>query len=426
MAKSKSSVRKYEPSLFWFDGSSGFRSPERKRILGQKEMVDLLHSYGAISNSRLGDDDSLRFVDYLSMGDNQSPFGNLGVPFESAGTMNESWHHRANDKDYKSVKQLLRRLVTIVGNGGNYLLNVGPDERGVIPEPDVTRLKAIGAWLRTNGEAIYGTSASPHPHGFSWGSITQRKVDGQSLLYLNVVDWPEDGKFELYGLDNQILKASLLDGGKELEHSSSFDPAAALTKHTITIPKEAPDPNVSVIVLEINGSPSMEQNHLQQQDGSVRLWGYQAKIHDSKFIPGKLKRAIDYKMFTVPLRVEGIRPERMLSLSGLQNEGDAISWDLKMVTPGEYEVEVVTLGTNPSTKLKAYIAGQVVENTLKEHSNKKTIELASHLHESYATLGQIQIPSSGLYTLALEVVSDLEGKGPRIRSVRLVPAKTSP
>ena len=100
------------------------------------------------------------------------------------------------------------------------------------------------------------------------------------MLYLNVVDWPSDGEFELYGLDNRILKASLLDGGKELAHSSSFDPAATLTKHTISIPEEAPDPNVSVIVLEIEGVPSMEQTHLQQQDGAVHLWAYKAKIHD--------------------------------------------------------------------------------------------------------------------------------------------------
>ena len=98
---------KYQPSLFWFDGSSGFRPPERKRLLGQQDLVDLMHSYGAICNSRWGDDDGLRYVDYLSMGDNQAPAGNIGVHFETAGTMNESWHFSARDEDYQSVEELL-------------------------------------------------------------------------------------------------------------------------------------------------------------------------------------------------------------------------------------------------------------------------------------------------------------------------------
>jgi hypothetical protein len=42
----------YQPRLFWFDGSSGFRNVNKKRLLGQQEMVDLLNSYGAICNSR--------------------------------------------------------------------------------------------------------------------------------------------------------------------------------------------------------------------------------------------------------------------------------------------------------------------------------------------------------------------------------------
>ena len=127
---------KYQPSLFWFDGSSGFRPPERKRLLGQQDLVDLMHSYGAICNSRLGDDDSLRYVDYLSMGDNQAPAGNIGVPFEAAGTMNESWHFQCTGRGLSiQPRNCSNVLVTIVGKGGNYLLNVGPDAKALFQSP---------------------------------------------------------------------------------------------------------------------------------------------------------------------------------------------------------------------------------------------------------------------------------------------------
>lgn len=413
---------KYQPSLFWFDGSSGFRPPERKRLLGQQDLVDLMHSYGAICNSRLGDDDGLRFVDYLSMGDNQAPPGNIGVHFETAGTMNESWHFSARDEDYQSVEELLERLVTVVGKGGNYLLNVGPDAKGVIPEPAVTRLKTIGRWLKKNGEAIYGTKAGPHPHGLNWGSITQRKVGENTRLYLNVVDWPTNGSFHLYGLDNKILGASLLVSGDQLAHTSTFHAAAGLRRHTITVPKAAPDPLVSVIALTVEGDVSMEQAYLQQSDGSIVLDAYKATIHDKEFLPNKPRRAVDFKMFTVPLQGEGIMPGRMLSVGGLNQVGQALSWDFRLVEPGTYEVAVVSIGNpNQAGRMRVTVAGQSVENLLQVRERTKNIELPSKIQESLSGLGKVTIAAPGMQTLTLEVVSDFAGSAPRIRGVKLLP-----
>lgn len=137
-------------------------------------MVDLLNSYGAISNSRLGDDDALNFVNYLSTGDNMSPTGNIGTDYETAMTMNNLWHFYAGDDHWKSAGTMLEYLIKIVGTGGNYLLNVGPDRKGVIPKESQTRLKTMGEWLEKNGEAIYGAKAGPYPYELNWGSITQK------------------------------------------------------------------------------------------------------------------------------------------------------------------------------------------------------------------------------------------------------------
>ena len=111
--------RLYQPCLIWFDGGSGFRNPAHKPLLRRQELVDMLHSYGTISNSRLGDDDSLLFVDYLSMNDNLAPPSSLGVYFESPVTMGDSWNYKAHD-ELKTPGELLERLVNAAGNGGIY------------------------------------------------------------------------------------------------------------------------------------------------------------------------------------------------------------------------------------------------------------------------------------------------------------------
>ena len=45
----------------------------------------------------------------------------------------------------------------MVSKNGNLLLNIGPRADGTIPEGMQTRLLAMGNWLKTYGEAIYGT-----------------------------------------------------------------------------------------------------------------------------------------------------------------------------------------------------------------------------------------------------------------------------
>lgn len=64
--------------------------------------------------------------------------------WETCMTTNDSWGYKKNDHNWKSTNYLLDRFREVTGKGGNFLLNVGPDARGIIPEPAVTRLKAMG------------------------------------------------------------------------------------------------------------------------------------------------------------------------------------------------------------------------------------------------------------------------------------------
>ena len=52
---------------------------------------------------------------------------------------------------------LIRLLVDVVSKNGNLLINVGPRADGSIPELQLAAMRELGAWLRVNGEAVYGT-----------------------------------------------------------------------------------------------------------------------------------------------------------------------------------------------------------------------------------------------------------------------------
>ena len=103
-------------------------------------------------------------------------------------TINDTWGYKSYDTDFKSTETLLHNLVDIASKGGNYLLNVGPTSQGVIPQPEVDRLKAIGTWLQINGESIYGTQGTPF--GAEAGHFDPEKKDKHGKpIYITTWDW---------------------------------------------------------------------------------------------------------------------------------------------------------------------------------------------------------------------------------------------
>ena len=56
----------------------------------------------------------------------------------------------------------------------SFLLNIGPKGDGSVVPFEREVLKEIGIWLKKNGEAIYGTEASPFREQFEWGTITRK------------------------------------------------------------------------------------------------------------------------------------------------------------------------------------------------------------------------------------------------------------
>jgi alpha-L-fucosidase len=141
------------------------------------------------------------------------PNEGLPYPWETCMTMATSWSYVPNDI-YKPTNEIIEKLVDIVSKGGNYLLNIGPDPNGELDSIAYLRLREIGAWMKINGEAIYGTRMYS---SFSEGDsirYTQSK-DGKTQ-YIFMFDFPKDNlllskitfsktaKFQLLGSDKKI------------------------------------------------------------------------------------------------------------------------------------------------------------------------------------------------------------------------------
>lgn len=141
-----------ELAVIWFDGE-GYITEEQS-FQCYKIIYDL--NPKILVNRRVG----FEFGDYLDAGDNVIPSANdkLSKHWETCGTTNNSWAYKSYDDDWKSTSELLYYLVDIASKGGNYLLNIGPDGKGHVPEPSAKGLLEIGEWLKENGAAIYGTT----------------------------------------------------------------------------------------------------------------------------------------------------------------------------------------------------------------------------------------------------------------------------
>jgi alpha-L-fucosidase len=231
-------------AVLWWDTPVGMTSARAEKLLPLLKAQPQI-----VMNNRL--DSRHASGDFETPEQKIPPTGIAGKDWETCMTMNTTWGYKSFDDNWKSTEMLLRNLIDIASKGGNYLLNVGPTSEGVIPGPSVERLKEIGAWMKTNGDAVYGTTASPFEKPLPWGRCTKKVDRFSSTLYLHVFDWPADGKLLVPGLENEVSSAKLMAGGKKLTATKTAEGIL------ISLPQTAPDKISSTIVLRINGRPQV-------------------------------------------------------------------------------------------------------------------------------------------------------------------------
>lgn len=239
-----------EVALVWFDGLNDQRKYDGYRM---QRVIHELQAQTLINNriGILGDFETPEQflpntipvkgnrLDFNHKNAGSSP-GEVPPPedfrlWETCMTINTTWGYNKNDRSFKSAKLLIQHLVEVASKGGNFLLNVGPEPDGTIQPEFVERLQTIGKWLDVNGASIYGTTYGPL-QSLPYGKTTAKG----KTIFLHVFDWPK-GDLEVPGVPARVQQVRLIAGGRSLRFVQQG------RQITIHVPKEAPDPYVSVL-----------------------------------------------------------------------------------------------------------------------------------------------------------------------------------
>jgi alpha-L-fucosidase len=269
----KELVAKYDPAVMWFDGEWEHSNEEQRAFAIEKMLLGMKPAI--LINDRLfkrepGHGDFGTPENFVPATGVRNPDGTPRL-WEACYTMNwNGWGYNRTETEFHSSSQLIRQLIEIVSKGGNLLLNVGPQPNGRIQADFAARLRRIGEWLKVNGEAIYGTTASVFERLPFFGRAT---VKG-TTLYIQVMGWPADGKIRLPGLKTEVKKAYLL-----IDRTRTLAFRRAGKDVVVTLPARPADPDATVVAVELQGPPVVEPCKIvPETDGRVELPVYLADI----------------------------------------------------------------------------------------------------------------------------------------------------
>lgn len=234
-------VQKYQPDLLYFDDAVHHlldknESLRLNAVLGMPDLITQIAAHYYNSNMRWHQGRleavlnikhvaatlltekmlSSAVVNDFEMKDPDTPFEHPWQTDTSLG----NWHYRQNDR-YRSAKQIVQSLISIVSNNGNMLLNVAPKGNGTIDAKQRSILEEIGAWLRLNGEAIYSTRPWVKARE---GKIRFTRNQANTVLYATLLEWPGDKLLikTLAGADlSSVASVRLLAAGQALDWRQS-------------------------------------------------------------------------------------------------------------------------------------------------------------------------------------------------------------
>jgi alpha-L-fucosidase len=218
LARCAELVDKYKPQIFWFDW-----------WIQHLAWTPYLQKFGAYYYNRAASWDRGAAINYkhdaFPLGSGvwdveRGQAADIRPDFWQTDTSvsRNSWGY-IEGQQYKEPSAILHDLIDIVSKNGAMLLNISPKPDGSIPEPEQKILREIGAWLKTNGDAVYGTrpwkTFGEGPTVVAGGSFTDTKraafthedvrfTTKDGALYATLLGWPADGKAVVRSLGKNL------------------------------------------------------------------------------------------------------------------------------------------------------------------------------------------------------------------------------
>ena len=214
-------VEKYKPSIVYFDWwihNTGFKPYLKKFLAYYYNWATELGLNAAVNYKHHAIPPGAAILDVERGGlDNIHP----RIWQTCTATARNSWGYTETN-DYKTAEEIISELIDVVSKNGRMLLNIGPKADGTITPEEEKILKAIGEWLKINGEGIHGTSCWE-----KFGEPGVRYTTKDGAIYAFILNPPPDGKIELKSLkrnnpknysggDFDILKIELLGSSTSL------------------------------------------------------------------------------------------------------------------------------------------------------------------------------------------------------------------
>ena len=379
-------LSRYRPDVLWWDTPRWMNQERAETLIPLIRIVP-----GIITNNRLGGGYN---------GDTETPEQHIPAvgfkdrDWEVCMTMNRTWGYKSYDHDWKSTEDLIQKLCDIASKGGNFLLNVGPTAEGLIPQESIDRLEQIGAWMDINGEAIYGTTASPF-FRLPWGRCTKKITPEGAVLYLHIFDWPENGKLILEGLKNEPSSITLLQGGEELTWKALKSNMPGINIH---VPREAPDAISTVIKVEVDGELEVKPL-LPKQDkkGNLVLEPEVADLHNR---------------IATNLSLE--QKKGKTNIGYWTDARTWISYTFEIDKPGTFDIQAEIAGEE-KTGITLKLGDQFQKNVDVDPSG-------SFSEFNNVNLGMLSIEQAGTYTLEINPIKQ-DWAPINLRTVALTPKK---